>query len=71
MCNERTDSKYGCNCVPYETVIEPDGLAKAYVPFQKFCSMYSGEKGLVRGTVFPELFSPYCKKSKESCNKCK
>ena len=64
-------------CIPFETVIKPETLARAYVPFQKFCYIYEGEKGLVRGTIFPELYSPYCKnpmkecKDMKECKKCK
>lgn len=58
------------DCIPYETKIMPDGLAKAYVPFQKFCSVLCPEEALVKGTVFPELASPYCGKPGNcKCNK--
>lgn len=67
MCDENNNVK---SCIPFETIIEVNSLARAYVPFQKFCSMYNGEKGLVRGTVFPELYRTYCKKNKKSCKKC-
>ncbi len=51
-------------CVPYEQTIEVKSLARAYVAFQKFCSIYDGEKAIVKGTLFPELDMPYCEKDK-------
>lgn len=52
-------------CVPQETVIEGVRLAAAYVPYQKFCTVFSPLEGLARGTVFPELVSPYESKEKK------
>ena len=49
----------GHPCVPQETVIKDVKLARAYVPFQRLCSTYSPIQALCRGTLFPELFSPY------------
>jgi hypothetical protein len=46
-------------CVPQETVLRNVKLARAYVPFQKLCSLYSPIDALKRGTAFPELYSPY------------
>lgn len=34
-------------------------LAQAYVPFQKLGHIYSPEEGLIKGTIFPELYRPY------------
>lgn len=34
-------------------------LAHAYVPFQCLCCLYPPEKGLMQGTIFPELDRPY------------
>lgn len=34
-------------------------LARAYVLIQKYNSIYSPEVGLMRGTIFPELYFPY------------
>ena len=34
-------------------------LARAYVPMQGFGEMFSPEIGLRKGTIFPDLFSPY------------
>ncbi len=36
-------------------------LAKAYVPIQKYDKQYSPEVGLMKGTIFPELYRPYKK----------
>lgn len=47
------------NCIPYETVIMPDSLAKAYVPMQKICSYFEPAQGLVNGTIFPGLYKPF------------
>lgn len=47
------------DCVPQETVIRNVRLAAAYVPYQKFCTCYSPLEGLMNGTIFPELVSPY------------
>ena len=47
------------NCIPQETVIKNVRLAAAYVPYQKLCTLFAPLEALKRGTVFPELFSPY------------
>lgn len=46
-------------CIPQETVIRNVMLARAYVPFQKFCSIFSPDMALNAGTAFPELYQPY------------
>lgn len=38
-------------------------LAMAYVPWQEAGSMYSPLDALKRGTLFPELFKPFCGKT--------
>jgi hypothetical protein len=48
-------------CIPQETEIRNVKLANAYVPWQKFCGTYSPIESLRKGTVFPELHSPYHK----------
>lgn len=53
-------------CIPQETKIEGVKLAQAYVPFQKLCSIYNPLEALKKGTLFPELYSPY-----EVKNKCR
>ena len=47
------------NCIPQETMIGDVRLATAYVPYQKLCTLFSPIEALKRGTVFPELYSPY------------
>lgn len=49
-------------CIPQELVIRNVKLARAYVPFQKLCSLYPPEIALHKGTVFPELYSSYMAK---------
>lgn len=51
-------------CIPQELVIRNVRLAAAYIPFQKMCSIFSPIEGLKKGTIFPELYSPYEKKDK-------
>lgn len=46
-------------CVPYEQTIEVEGLARAYVPLQKMCTLLSPVTAILSGTVFPELVSKY------------
>lgn len=76
MCNERQEEAFKTNmcdkneCVPYEQTIQVVELARAYVPFQKLCSIYSPEEGLINGTIFPELNKPYSPDKKE-CKRCK
>ena len=33
--------------------------AMAYVPYQQYKTIYSAEKGLENGTIFPELDKPF------------
>lgn len=54
------------NCIPQETILRNVKLAHAYVPFQKLCTTLSPMEGLKKGTIFPELFSPY-EKEKKRC----
>lgn len=46
-------------CIPYETPIKPDGLARAYVPNQIICGYFEPVEGLKKGTIFPGLYSQY------------
>lgn len=34
-------------------------LAMAYVPWQKWCSIYEADKGFMRGTIFEQLDKPF------------
>lgn len=49
------------NCIPYEEFIKVSQLARAYVPVQKFCGVLDLNEGLLKGTVFKPLVSPYSK----------
>lgn len=40
-------------------------LATAYVPYQVMCKIYEPMKGLMKGTIFPELYRPYAKMKHE------
>lgn len=57
-------------CIPYEQEIKVERLARAYVPFQKYCSTFEPMESLIKGTVFPELSMPYIK-NQNNCDKCK
>lgn len=35
-------------------------LAMAYVPWQKWQKLYDAEKGFCSGTIFQELYLPFC-----------
>lgn len=37
----------------------PVGLAQTYVPWQRYGKVYSPGEALEKGTLFPELYSPY------------
>lgn len=37
----------------------PVGLAQAYVLWQRYGKVYSPSEALEKGTLFPELYSPY------------
>lgn len=36
-------------------------LAEAYVPYHVLQKIYEPMKGLMKGTIFPELYQPYVK----------
>lgn len=57
-------------CIPQETVLWNVKLARAYVPFEKLCKTYPPIEGLEKGTIFPELYSPYAEEDKK-CIPCK
>ena len=48
-------------CFPHPVPFMPamPKLAHAYVPFQYYTKLYMPMTGLERGTIFPELDSPY------------
>ncbi|WP_250278167.1 spore coat associated protein CotJA [[Clostridium] colinum] len=60
-CGENNQNK---ECIPYEEYIKVVELARAYVPFQKLCSIYDANESMIKGTIFPELARGYCEKDK-------
>lgn len=49
-----------CEPYPYPGNYYPlQCLGYAYIPWQKFISQYQPHEALAKGTLFPELFSPY------------
>lgn len=60
--NRRSMDMYEPNpdvCIPQELVIDNVLLARAYIPYQFMCEVFSPIESLAAGTAFPELFSPY------------
>lgn len=53
-------------CIPQELVIDNVRLAAGYVPYQFMCELFNPVEALIKGTAFPELYSPYDKKDKRS-----
>lgn len=53
------------NCIPQETEITNVRLAAAYIPYETLCVLFAPEEALMRGTIFPELYSPYDKEEKK------
>ncbi len=57
---ESMDDMEGAACAlntpPFPAVTVP---AMAYVPFQQFGTIYPPDKGIERGTIFPELDKPF------------
>lgn len=64
--HQMQEMNYSLNCIPQETVIRNVRLAAAYVPYQKLCTIFSPIEALSKGTVFPELYSPYEGKDKKT-----
>lgn len=56
---------HGYHCIPQEMIIRDVKLARAYVPFQRLCSTFPTIEALCKGTLFPELFSPYVAPNKK------
>lgn len=57
-------------CISCEPVITVKELARAYVPFQFICDICTGEAGLIKGTIFPELHRHYEKRTQSDCRSC-
>lgn len=58
-CNAQNPMAPSC---PMEQRFDIDSdfvVAMAYVPWQKFGPLYDAEKGLMIGTIFPELDKPF------------
>lgn len=68
-CKEQCKCDHDYDCIPYEQTIHVDTLAQAYVPWQKFCSLFGATEGLLNGTIFPELYKPYHPKRCKHYNK--
>ena len=51
-----------CNCGFDDYNVFPDYpvYGQSYVPWQTMGDVYKPEIGLTKGTIFPELYSPYC-----------
>lgn len=64
--HQMQEMNYSPNCIPQEAVIRNVRLAAAYVPYQKLCTIFSPIEALSKGTVFPELYSPYEGKDKKT-----
>lgn len=67
--NRRSRDNYiadNVNCIPQELVIENVRLAAGYVPYQFMCELFNPLETLVKGTAFPELYSPYDRKDRRS-----
>ncbi len=59
-CNDRVDMHDNMNDMDFDKM--PLGclpIAMSYVPFQQWKETYSLDKGLARGTIFPELDLPF------------
>ena len=69
--DEREAGMSSMECVTQEKVIPNVRLAHAYVPMQNMCSIFTPMVGLHKGTIFPELFSPYPRVEAKKCKKDK
>lgn len=80
MCLYNNDMYCECDEEKMDVMPQHPRLATAYVPFQHAKCLYSAEKGLSQGSIFPELVMPYespfhtgckcesnCCKEKEGC----
>ena len=55
-----TESENNCECQCSMSVFPREiSVAMAYVPFQQWCDVYSCDKALCQGTVFPVLDLPF------------
>lgn len=60
-CCDYTEDDYGCGFDDEEEDVFPSNpmLAQSYVPIQFMDRTFKPEVGLRKGTIFPELVSPY------------
>lgn len=58
-CTESSDSFVCCNDNSKYDERFRMPLAMAYVPWQKWCSLYEADKGFCRGTIFEQLDKPF------------
>lgn len=60
-CRQGTASEAVMCCNDNSKYDELSGmpLAMAYVPWQKWCSIYEADKGFMRGTIFEQLDKPF------------
>lgn len=60
---DQTDAKVKAEAAAADVAAEglypPTRLAQAYVIWQKYGTIFSPAEALEKGTVFPELYSPY------------
>lgn len=43
-----------------EEMPEEMPVAMAYVPYQQWDTVYTAEEGFPKGTIFPQLYKPFC-----------
>lgn len=62
MTGNRTCEKEHCHCEEKSIQEHLKGLplAMAYVPMQKFGTVFDAARGFQKGTIFPELCKPFC-----------
>lgn len=58
-CTGAKDSFVCCNDNSKYDELSQMPLAMAYVPWQKWCSLYEADKGFCRGTIFEQLDKPF------------
>lgn len=59
MCEEQNDCVCNCNDYKMSPLPETFSVAMAYVPFQECNDVYSCDKALCAGTIFPVLDKPF------------
>ena len=41
-------------------LFEDTPIGMAYVPYQQWDTTFSAEEGFPKGTIFPQLYKPFC-----------